>query len=394
MKYIVAYPPVDFRVPFTELDESDIDIYFHYDNSIGKGACEAACAHCYFRNQPTFQIPHEKALSITQSLRAQGYSIGMAPADSFSDDALAAGELAGSAFRLKSIGASAWSSGMPLARDGWRERLARAYEIGFRSIIITAHDVAGNEVPLTGVTKGKNIARAIENINSWNRENPDRQFVSSLTFTIGTHNLDVNLMRTMVEWGVDHQVGLVRFNCFANFGERDEHRHLEMTRPDIERFYMMLRQLQEEFLDTPTSLGISEDWGDAGIEAIYDYLPDVWRSREKGWCRAGYRLFALISVEDRLRLVGCVDKWEPVMGTVEEVEAGVWGIDWNHEAIETLRQATLNEEIYACWGGVGYNRDDAAEFGSDHGREAAIMAHASESYRESRDRRPLPVIPS
>lgn len=372
MKAIVAYPPVDFDVPFEKLNPSDIDIYFHYDSRIGPSSCKAACEHCYFRNRPTFQIPTEKALRITHSLRTQGYDIGMAPADSFSDEALAAGE-AGSACRLSEIGLAAWSSGVPLYLGGWEARLERAWNIGFRSIIITAHDSAGTSVPLRGTTKKRVIRRAISNIRNWNEGRPDRGFTISVTFTIGSHNCDLEQLRKMVAWSVAQRIDLVRFNCFANFLKLDKHRPLEMTRSDIHRFFGYLAILHEEFINSETKLGISEDWGDAGIEQIYPYLPAKWQDRRRGWCRAGYRLFALIEIDGKLSLVGCVDKWSPVLGRVEQISFGEYAIYWDYDRIERLRQAILKNQVYACWGGVGFDRTAEAGFGTESNLEKALV---------------------
>jgi hypothetical protein len=358
-KYIVAYPPVDLTRPFMSLDPREIDIYFHYDSEIGAKTCKAACAHCYFRNRPTFHIPADKALAITSSLRAQGYNIGMAPADSFGDEALMAGD-AGSAFRLRSIGTSAWSSGMPLYLPGWEERLSRAWNIGFRSIIITAHEAAGTTVPIRGVTRAPVIVGAVRNIQSWNTD--ARRFSISTTFTIRRDNCNLELMRKMVRWGVAEKIDLVRFNCFANFQGLPEHRTFEMTREDIIRFFGYLKILQEEFIAEPTQLGISEDWGDAGIEQIYPYLPPIWQERTAGWCRAGYRLFAMIEVDGEIVLTGCVDKWDPILGRLIETSPGAYSINWDITHIEEIRRAVLDARVYACWGGVGSNRPADAGF--------------------------------
>ncbi len=357
-KYIIAYPPVDFNVPFTNLKAKDIGIYFHWTNEIGAKTCKADCAHCYFKSRPQFKVPVEKALAITADLRDQGYDIGMAPADSFSDDALVAGD-AGSAFRLKNIGKSAWSSGVPLYLKGWRERLDRAYAIGFESIVITAHEAAGTPVPIKGVTKANVVRGAIDNILQWNSDNAGngKRFAISTTFTIRPDNCNLETMRKMVEWGVGKGLDLVRFNCFANFQRIPEHEQFEMRRDDVVRFFGNLAQLQREFINSPTRLGISEDWGDAGIEQIYPYLPPVWQSRKNGWCRAGYRLFAMIEVGNQIVLTGCVDKWDPIMGRLTE-NNGQFRIEWDVPQIERLRNAVLNNEVYACWGGVGCNGEN------------------------------------
>ena len=185
MKSILAYPPTDFSVPFQEIPPGSIDIYFHYTSKIGQGSCEAACAHCYFRSQPDFEIPVDLAVEITEDLRNLGYSIGMTPADSFSDAALEAGEVAGSAFRIKSLGAMAWTSGMPLTRPDYYRRLERAADLGFTSVAVTGHNVVGQGLPIRGVTAENNITAAIANIRAFNRRFPERAFKVGVTFTIG-----------------------------------------------------------------------------------------------------------------------------------------------------------------------------------------------------------------
>lgn len=371
-KHIVAYPPVDFSVPFEQLSNRDIDIYFHYDNRVGKPTCKAACAHCYFLNQPTFHIPFSKAVEITANLAEQGYNIGMVAADSFGDEAMI-NDRAGSAFRLRSLGTSAWSSGVPLFLSGWESRLDRAWAVGYRSIIITAHEAAGGQVPFEGVTKPRVIEGAIANIHTWNARNAPSAFAVSCTVTIGRHNNSLEHMRRMVRWAVDRNLDVLRFNCFANFRDLEEHRDLEMSREDIELFFSHMARLQEEFLETPTALGISEDWGDAGIEQIYPHLPEVWQSRTAGWCRAGYRLFAMVEIEGRISLVGCVDKWEPVVGYLIDSGNDLYRIDWNYERIDTIRRSVLEEKVYACWGGVGCDRSNSAGFNASGSAERTIF---------------------
>lgn len=356
-KYIVAYPPTAFSVPFNQLSPENIDIYFHYTNEVGKNTCKANCEHCYFKNRPVNKIPVDKAAAITANLRKQGYKIGMTPADNFSDEALR--ETAGSAFRLKEVGQLAWTSGATLVGDDYEQRLNRAWDIGFRSIVISAHEAAGTFVPIKGVTKAETIDKAFDNIITWNNSNGamDKHFALSTTFTIRNDNCDRDTMQQMVAWGVNKGIELVRFNCFANFLNLPQHKQFEMTKNDIVKFYGILSGLQKEFIDTPTKLGISEDWGDAGIEQIYDDLPPEWQDRKNGWCRAGYRLFAMMQVADEIVITGCVDKWDPIMGKI--IGNGEdYRIEWDYDKIESLRQNVMSGNVYACWGGVGNRGTD------------------------------------
>lgn len=373
-KLILAYPPVDFSVPFADLPRHLVDIYFHYTNQVGRETCQASCAHCYFKTRPVFHIAPERALRITEALRRQGYNIGLAPADSFSDEALAVSdaETAGSAFRLASLGKSAWTAGGQLTGRDWRRRLDRAWALGYRSVIISAHEAAGTSVPIAGVTKKLIIDRAVQNLRRWNDDNAPQRFAISATFTIRKDNCTYENMLRMALWGVQNGIDVVRFNCFANFLKLPEHGQFEMSRNDIVTFFGLLRRLHEEFIDSALRFGISEDWGDAGIEQILPYLGPEWQGARTGWCRAGYRLFAMIEVDNRIVLTGCVDKWEPILGEVVE-DGDEISIRWDHERIERLRLTLLRREAYACYGGVGHGREEEAGFGTSPEAQAAIF---------------------
>jgi hypothetical protein len=355
-KHIVAYPPVDFSRRFELVKPEEVTIYFHYTNEIGRDTCKAHCEHCYFENRPPFHVPPAKANAITAALRKQGFNVGMAPADSFSEEALEVGAN-GSAFGLKEIGLSAWSSGVPLFLPGWEHRLDRAWELGFRSIIISAHEAAGTLVPIRGVTRGRVIQQAISNINAWNSKRLPGRFALATTFTIRPDNCKIELLRKMVDWGLRNKIDVVRFNCFANFRKEQRLEQFEMKRDDIVRFFGLLAELCQKYADSPVQLGISEDFGDAGIEQVYEWLPPVWQTRTVGWCRAGYRLFSMVGQGDEVIVVGCVDKWEPELGRVVPDDKLGYVIKWDYDRIEAIRSAVVNQEVYACWGGVGYKRN-------------------------------------
>lgn len=372
MKYIIAAPPVNFSRRFEELAPGQITVYFHYTNEIGAQTCKARCEHCYFMNRPTFHVPPDKALAITAALRAQGYNIGMSPADSFSEEALAIGAN-GSAFGLKEIGLSAWSSGVPLFLPGWEHRLDRGWELGFRSIIISAHEAAGTPVPIRGVTHGRVVEQAIRNIKSWNRTKSPERFALATTFTIRPDNCRIEFLRKMTEWGIREGIDVVRFNCFANFRKDVRLTQFEMRFDDIVKFYGLLAQLCQEYADQPVQFGISEDFGDAGIEQVYPWLPTSWQNRAGGWCRAGYRLFSMVGKGDDVVVVGCVDKWEPELGRIVADAVLGYRIVWDYARIEKIRNAVMNREVYACWGGVGYARGPSAGFGANPIAEGRIF---------------------
>lgn len=350
---IACYPPVDFRVPFAALRPEEISIYFHSSNEVGRRTCQAHCEHCYFFNASPFAVSPQEAWRITRSLKGQGYDISNVLADSFADDALRADE-GGSAFRVKDLGLSAWSSGNLLAQDGWEVRLERGWQIGYRSIVITAHDAAGTPIVFRGVTKGERVRQAVDNIVRW-RSQTGKPMQVVLTFTFHTNNLTLPYLRQMARFCLERKVDVCRFNCLANFRNDRQLTSYELRREDIIKFYGYLAQLCLEFAGQPLRFAMSEDIGDAGIEQVLPWLGSEWQKPGRTqWCRAGYRLFALIKVDEELCLVGCVDRWDPPLGRVLH-DGGESHIEWDEVRIEQLRMAVLDQQVYACWGGVGYD---------------------------------------
>lgn len=375
MKYILVdwHGPADFNRTFREVldtDRSSIDFYFYYSRETGGRTCKASCEHCFLM----LDGAKEESISVTQAheiivdLQAEGYtSVGLTPSDSFSDELLASGD-AGSAYRISGLGNTAWTSGAPLALEGWRERLNRGWEIGFRAIIMNGHDVAGTTVPFGGVTRKALLDRALANIRSWNTHRREGEFQFGLTFTIGAHNCDYVSLRTMANYALEIGCSFLRYNCFANFLARPEHAQYEQSADQIREMYVSIARVHTELIDQPISISVSEDFGPHGIEVIEPFMPPEYRGREVGNCRAGWRLFGITPVNGRLAVVGCVDRMAPYFGEVVRRE-GRWTIDWNFEHLEEFRQARLRGQLYGCFGGVGRNRPADAGFNSSEGNQ-------------------------
>lgn len=361
--------PADYDRPFGELPRGELDFYFYYNRRTGGKQCGADCAHCFLKvpGAEAEAVSAELAVEVTRDLEAQGYRIGLTPADSFAKDVLATGN-GGSAYRIDGLGNTAWTSGVPIALPDWRQKLERAREVGYTAIVMNAHAAAGISVPIAGVTKAPVIFNAIENIKAWNRERPGEAFDIGVTFTVRRDNLELDSLRTFVRFGIEHGVGVVRFNCFANFLADPRYSAYELSREDVATFYGNLAQLHLEFLGEPIQLSVSEDFGNAGIEAIEPHMPVEHRGQRVGVCRAGWRLFAITPINGVLRIVGCVDRMAPYLGHVERIE-GRWTIVWYPERVEELRRAQVDGDLYGCFGGVGRNRGESAGFNTDAGNE-------------------------
>lgn len=378
IKQIIAYPPIDFNRPFEQLKPEEIDIYFHYTNEVWKNTCKANCSHCYLKTKPQFNIPIEIAMEITDSLAKKWYNIWLVPPDTFSDNFLE--ETAAytekkakngnekttswSAYRLKEVGKSARSGWKQLTVPGWEDKLTLAYEQGYRSVIITAHDAANTNVPIKWVTQRKDILQAVKNISQRNKDNPEKEKIEALcTFTIGKHNLSLENMRTMAQRCLDNDVSVCRFNCFANFLKDDKVSNLEMSKNDIKEFWRYLTLINEEFYETPLKFWLSEDIGDAFV--TQELLPYLWEARQNkgnGRCRAWYRLFAMIEVDGDIVITWCVDAREPIMGRLIMNHENEYDIARDYDQINNLRENLLNGKMYACYWWVGKGREEDAGF--------------------------------
>ena len=380
-KYILVdwHGPADYGRPFEELlinNRNEIDFYFYYDRrtgasrGTGKNTCHANCSHCFLKvagaEEQFISIP--EAIEVATDLRKEGYSnVDLIPSDSFGEEILKFGD-DGSAQRIPGMGKVAWTSGVPLALSGWKEKLKRAWELGYRSLVINGHDIAGISVPIEGITRAPTLQKALLNMKEWNKTNPDEQFEWGFTFTLRSDTCNQASMEKMAAWAVENGVKVLRFNCFADFrGSNPEHKFLVPTRNDIVMMHKTLAELHVKYIDSPLHFSVSEDFGEAGTEAIEAYIAPEYRGQQVGVCRAAFRLFAITPINGTLRVVGCVDRMWPYLGTVEKSD-GHWTIFWDLERIEQMRQARLNGSLYGCFGGVGRDRGNE-EFNSEAGNQ-------------------------
>ena len=372
-KYILAdwhgaadYADRDFR----DLAPNEMDIYFYYSREIGASTCKAACSHCFLRGpgEADEKIELPQTMKILYDLQTAGYKIGLTPPDSFGDELLESGD-AGSAYRIEGLGNMAWTSGAPLALPGWEDRLARGYSMGFRTIILNAHDAAGINVPFGGVTKKRLIDQAICNIRTWSQAQADGGYEDiGITFTLRRDNCGYEAMEQMTTYAIDQGASVLRFNCFADFLKQPAYEHHMMDRLQIEQVYRNVARLHQEHLAEPIRFSISEDFGEAGVAAIEPYIDPKLRGQQVGICRAGWKLFAITPINGKVMVVGCVDRIAPYLGEVVE-RGGKWTIDWYYERMESLRQARINGGLYGCFGGVGRDRAEGAGFNQPEGNE-------------------------
>lgn len=383
MKNILVdwHGPADYNRDFRELIENsrnEIDFYFYYDRrtgaslKLGKNTCLANCSHCFLKIKGAEEeyIPVSLAIKVANDLRTQGYTqVDLTPSDSFGEEILEYGD-DGSAQRISGMGKMAWTSGTPLALSGWEKRLERAWQIGYRSLVINGHDLAGTTVPFTGVTKVPTLKKALANMKQWNEHNLDKQFDWGYTFTLRSDTCNSVAMGKIAEWAVENKIKVLRFNCFSDFlGGNSEYSHLVPSREDISTMYKTLAFLHEKYIDSLIQFSISEDFGDAGIEAIEHYISKEYRGKKVGICRAGWRLFAITPIHGVLRVVGCVDSMWPYLGIVRNDHNGNWIIEWDLDRIEKIRKARVKGQFYGCFGGVGRDRFNDAGFNTLEGND-------------------------
>lgn len=362
MKNILVdwHGPADYQRTFLELikkNRDEIDFYFYYDRRTGasktegKQTCLANCSHCFFKIPGSEEqyISINLAVEIANDLRTQGYNrIDLTPSDSFGEEILSYGD-DGSGYRIPGIGKMAWTSGAPIAKLGWENRLERAWQIGYRSLVMNGHDIAGTDVPFKGVTKAPILKKALANMKQWNEQNPDKQFDWGYTFTLRSDTCNSVVMGKIAEWAVENNIRILRFNCFADFLQNNpEHKKLVPTQTNISDMYKVLASLHEKYIELPMQFSVSEDFGDSGIGAIEQYIPEEYRGKKVGTCRAGWRLFAITPIDGIIRVVGCVDRMWPYLGTVEKLN-GSWKIIWDFKCIEEMRKARIDGQLNGCF---------------------------------------------
>lgn len=329
----------------------ETDIYFIVSTRIGKGTCYQKCEHCVFKAIPEFEIDWATAQEIVEDLQMEGYRIGLTAEDTFSDRflSLAQKHIAGSAYRMKDLGLTAWTSGARIAKEeNWRNLLETVYALGFMAIQINGQAVAGTPLPLRGVPSAFVIQKSIERIQEWNRENPTNFLKIGLTFTIGKYNFRKDFLKNMLNFCLKNKIDMIRYNCFADFSE--DRPYYQLERGQIRRFYKYIAEITAE-LDSPLDVTVSSDFGNEGQEFL--------GNGNKGVCGAGKRLFRIGKVNGEIIVAACVERMAPVVGKL--LKNDKWRIEWDEEKLKQLYY--LKPFLYGCFGGIGYKRfnEDVAE---------------------------------
>lgn len=325
------------------------DLYFCYSTERGD-TCLANCEHCYFRDKER-HLDISLARDIYRDLANAGYNITLIPSDNLHEDALNNPQHSGGPYRISGFGDVMWTSGIRLNMENWKELLERAWNVGFKRIVINGHAVAGVPVPFKGTATSKQIQTAIDRIHEWNRlQKGDRNYEIGLVFTIRSDNYQLHYLRRMATYAENNGVSVLRFNCFANTHEEKRFDKYVMAQEQIEEFYRNLAQLHEEYLGAHVKFSVSEDFGDTGIHIIEEYMAPEFRGQHVGWCRAGWTLFA---IRPDLKIVGCVSLLAPVLGQLEN-RNGRWTVKWNYDNINALKNLRLEHGAPGCFGGSGY----------------------------------------
>jgi hypothetical protein len=175
----------------------------------------------------------------------------------------------------------------------------------------------------------------------------------------------------MVEWCQNNGIFSIRFNSFSAFsGERYPQLKLEqyeLTPNGVSEFYRNLKIILDEISvsskDTKPKISFSEDFGSFGMEQIMDYIPEEFRNKSIGLCRAGSGLFALVQEGEKLNLYACVDRFFPKAGEVIQDENNYWTIKWNKNILKTIyyfRKAKTSDGsqiLQGCIGGIAYTQN-------------------------------------
>lgn len=176
----------------------------------------------------------------------------------------------------------------------------------------------------------------------------------NLTLTIHRGNCDFASLKKMVEASRRMEVDKIRFNCFVNYRDNPNLRGYKLTHPIlVDRFYSDLAELFRKHKESSLEFEVSENFGNNGIGHIQEFMDPAYRDQHIGVCNAGWRLFAIVKIDGRIVVVGCVDRLGPVLGQVIEGRRGNWHIEWNTKKIYTIRDWRWRESLYGCWGGIG-----------------------------------------
>lgn len=349
IKYIGVdyHGPKDFHKDFSEIERSGITLYFYHTNKLGTTYCQRHCEHCSMRVLPEYNIPLKLAGNISQSLYEKGYNVILFPTDSYSYDVIK------HRLSIPRLVTASWTSGTTLLRSDWYDSLSFGYkELGYRSITLCGYGVGDTPVPFRGVITAREIEEVIKRINYWNEGNKSPMIVN-LTLTIHRENYTIENLEKMVEASMRMKVNKIRFNCFVNYRDDYKFRDLALTREQVGQFYGHLATLFKVYEESDLEFEVSENFGDEGIGQIRELMDPLYHHEDIGVCRAGWRLFAIIKIDNEIVVVGCVDRLGPVLGHIKEESRGSWRIEWNIKRIHKIRD--WRDQLYGCWGGIGVN---------------------------------------
>ncbi len=361
--------------PFTQIKPEDIHIYLDVDTHIGSKTCGQACKHCWFVNYDhikQLKFLDDEGIFISQYLKSEGYQVYPRYTDSFAYDGelmrhygvarartYFEGEESSSGLTMNS--GEAWTSGRPLLNKNSTALLNTAKDYGYGTITLTFHGLINEEghidniqnYPIKGVLPGTELMRVLQVIKNYNQENKTEfsGFRIGIGITIGSHNHSKDMIERYLMFFNRLGIDTLRFNKFFDHGKK--HPHLEINHHQSADFYLNIKHFHES-LPLNFQLGISEDFGSFGIEALA--LPT-----SVGTCQAGKQLFAIIparnvkithqdneyTYEDIGDIVGCVNVFEPYVGSltrITHIQSGnkTYKVNFDHQAINELATKRLN----------------------------------------------------
>ncbi len=366
---------IPFSEPFKNIKPSDIHIYLDLDTYIGRNTCGQACHHCWFVNyKKVFKKRFEpsEGIKIYRALTAEGFKVFPRYTDSFAYDgelmklystANARTYFADDKQETKTMSkGEAWTSGRPLLNSNYKELLDIAREHNYGTITITYHGILdenldiidANNYPIKGVLLASDFEKVLNNIQEYNRLNQSKDFEGfrvGAGVTIGTHNNSLEMLKRYSHYFNKIGISVLRLNKFFDHGNR--HPHLVLSENKVKQLYKDIKWIHTN-LDLKFQFGVSEDVGTMGIEALE--LPS-----HVGWCRAGRQLFAIIPTQKESvfesdenfhyeivgDLVGCVNIFEPVVGTLIRQtnitsNSVSYKIDFYYDEIEKLTKKRLD----------------------------------------------------
>lgn len=359
--------------PFDSIKQNDIHIYLDVDTNVGVKTCGQACNHCWFVNYPNVRklaFEPKEGSAIYRFLIERGFQVFARYTDSFAYDGALMRHYGLAQARTYFHGVDAipadtmkageaWTSGKPLLGENHTNLLDLARDSGYGTITITFHGYVTKNLsldhttayPIKGVMPASEFEKVIGNIKAYNqnslleRSGKFSGFRIGVGVTVGRHNCSLEALSRYVQYFNALGVSSLRFNRFFDHGRK--HPHLALSDEMAAQVYRDIRWIHDN-IETSVQLGVSEDFGTYGIEVL-GFPPHV------GWCQAGKQLFAIIPRGDVVEifrgetflqesigsLVGCVNVFEPVLGTLVRntdlrTKTITYELDFDHEAIDDL----------------------------------------------------------